>query len=586
MKIERLGVFLFSLALFFGAGVLSPGFSQASPGYLNQTRSPVFAASPELRPRIDFWIDVFAKYGQHSVVFHHRDYPGITFGSLDFSSEATRMSPRQLEHHKKAKKKQFEVKIVDAFRHLSTGSGPKNGLEETIVSQMRVVPGGTSKYQKVVRDKLVRSQTGIREKFATAIARSGRYMPLLENIFSEYGLPKELTRLPFVESSFDYKAYSSVGAAGIWQFMPRTAKLFGLRITSAVDERRDPVEAGRAAAKYLMQAYSELGTWPLALTSYNHGIYGVKKAVRVMGTTDINRIVEFHGKRPFGFASNNFYAEFLAALEVFDQHERYFPEVRIESPIQFDVVKLSNSYTASYISKQLGVSIDSLQPLNYAVSTLAWRSGVSLPRGYNLKVPKGIGHRADRLRSVEPADTAPERTASSLYGGATHRVRRGETLVQISKRYGVSIALLQDMNALRSTEIREGQDLIVKRKKVEPPLQGRHYTVRRGDTIGAIAQKFRISIATIKAQNGLRSNTIRVGQKLRIPEANASSKVTWNSTQVTPTRKSTGARTHKVRSGDSLWSISRKYGVSINVLKKANSLGGSSLRAGDTLIIP
>lgn len=583
MKFVRIGQFLFFAALSLA---LPTSFVSASPGYLNQTRSPVFAASPELRPRINFWIDVFSKYGQHSVVFHHREYPGITFGSMDFSREATRMSPRQLEQHKKSQKRQFETKINEAFRHLSTGSSPRNALEESIVSKMQVVPGGVTKYQRVVREKLVRSQTGIREKFASAIARSGRYMPILEKIFAQFGLPKELTRLPFVESSFDYKAYSSVGAAGIWQFMPRTAKLFGLKITSAIDERRDPVEAGKAAAKYLMFAYNELGTWPLALTSYNHGIYGVKKAVRTMGTTDIGRIVEFHGKRPFGFASNNFYAEFLAALEVFEQHERYFPEVNLEEPLQFDEVRLANSYSIPFISKQLGVSSDSLQPLNYAVSTLAWRGRVPLPRGYNLKVPAGIGSRADRLKMVEPGEIAAEKTASSLYGGATHRVRRGESLDEISRRYGVTTGELQDMNALSSTEIREGQNLIVKRKKVEPPLQGRFYTVRKGDTIGGIAQKFRLSVATIKAYNGLRSNMIKPGLKLKIPQPGVSKTIAAKSISRTESAKPRGRSSYKIRSGDSLWSISRKYGVSVNELKKVNSLGNSSLRAGDTLIIP
>ncbi len=459
--------------------VASPLPTYSSPGYLNKTRDAEFAANPELRPRINFWIDVFTRYGKDEVVFHHRDYPGVTFGSLSFVAEAGHMGPNQLERHKKAQKLAYERRVLGAFSNLARGAKPQNSLEESIVTQMRFIPGGSKKYQKVVRDKLVRSQTGIKERFADAIQRSGRYMPILEDIFADFGLPKELTRLPFVESSFDYKAYSSVGAAGIWQFMPRTGRVFGLRITSALDERRDPVEAGKAAAKYLQQAYASLGTWPLALTSYNHGVGGVKKAIRKMGTSDINRIIEYHGERAFGFASNNFYPEFIAALEVYDNHRKYFPGLKIESQLKFDVIKLSNTYNVSYITKNLGLSVNDLRPLNYAISDATWKGRYPIPRGYNLKVPKGFGARGSHLKMPEPV--------------ATKKVLPKQKIAPTSR--------------VTSN---------IKKAPVSNKGNSRYYRVRRGDTLWSISRRYRVSVNQLKALNNLGSRPLQVGQTLRI----------------------------------------------------------------------
>jgi membrane-bound lytic murein transglycosylase D len=482
MKRSAFGLF-FAGILAIGAAVDSaatPMAAYASPGYLNKTRTSQFAASPELRPRINFWIDVFTRYGKDEVVFHHRDYPGVTFGSLSFVAESGHLSPRKLENLKKSQKLAYEKRVMGAFQNLARGLAPKSSLEESIVSQMRFIPGGVKKYQRVVREKLVRSQTGIKERFADAIHRSGRYMPMLEGIFAEFDLPKELTRLPFVESSFDYKAYSSVGAAGIWQFMPRTGKIFGLRISSALDERRDPVEAGRAAAKYLKQAYSELGTWPLALTSYNHGVGGVKRAVRKMGTSDINRIIEHHGDRAFGFASNNFYPEFLAALEVYNNHTKYFPGLDIERPLNFDVIRLNNTYYISYLAKNLGVSIEDLRPLNYAISDATWKGRYPIPRGYNLKVPKGYGSRGSKLRAPEPI---------------------------VTKK-----SLPQPRVSFTSKNVPKANTVNRPQQKVLP----KYYRVRKGDTLWSISKRYGVSVNQIKALSGLRHNSIKVGQTLRL----------------------------------------------------------------------
>ena len=156
-------------------------------------------------------------------------------------------------------------------------------------------------------------------------------------------MPGELGRVPFVESSFNYDAYSSVGAAGIWQFMPwSTAKLY-MRVGSSIDERRDPIISTRAAAKYLEHAYSVLGAWSLAITSYNHGITRLSlKASKTVRTKDVAKIIKEYDGKAWGFASKNFFAEFLAALEVEKNYKRYFPNLELDRPVYFDEVQLGS----------------------------------------------------------------------------------------------------------------------------------------------------------------------------------------------------------------------------------------------------
>src|SRR5262249_1200748 len=174
-------------------------------------------------------------------------------------------------------------------------------------------------------EKRIRCQRGLRERFGEGLHTAGRYFPAMERIFQEHDLPVELTRLPLIESCFDVRAYSKVGAAGIWQFMPKTGRLYKLRVTKHVDERRDPIASTRGAARFLDQLHDNLGTWPLAITAWNHGPAGMARAVREVGTEDIAAIVQEYQSRSFGFASRNFYAEFLAALDVERHATAYFP---------------------------------------------------------------------------------------------------------------------------------------------------------------------------------------------------------------------------------------------------------------------
>jgi membrane-bound lytic murein transglycosylase D len=166
----------------------------------------------------------------------------------------------------------------------------------------------------------------------------------MERIFRAEGLPLELTRLPLVESCFDVEAYSKVGAAGIWQFMPATGRLYAMDVNDSVDERRDPIASTRAAARFLRHNYEALeDSWPLAITAYNHGPAGIRRAISATGTTDIGVIVGRYDGPAFGFASRNFYAEFLAALDVDRHREAWFGKLDVHQPEPTRVIPLERS---------------------------------------------------------------------------------------------------------------------------------------------------------------------------------------------------------------------------------------------------
>lgn len=223
----------------------------------------------------------------------------------------------------------------------------------------------------------LRTQRGMRERFKRGLEISGRYDAAFRGVFREAGLPEDLAYLPHVESSFQNHAASSVGAVGMWQFMPGTARHFGM-LNAAVDERRDPVASAQGAARYLNNAYSRLGSWPLALTSYNHGVGGMKNAQQAFGN-DFVTIVRSYSGKGFGFASRNFYTEFLAARDIARNPQRFFPEgVRYEPPLNLDRVRLRQAVNSMTLATYYDVNPGELASLNKAWNPAA-QSGRIVP---------------------------------------------------------------------------------------------------------------------------------------------------------------------------------------------------------------
>lgn len=581
----------------FGLG----SFAEASP----------FDVPEGLRPRVDFWIGVFARYGRAHIIVHHRMFPQVIFGVVDLTEEASGMGPIQFERLYKQEEKAAVEAVRNALRHLASGEVPENQLQARVQQRMKMIPGSIpEKYLQALNDDLVRSQTGIKEKFAEAIIRSGRHIQLMERIFRDEGLPIELTRLPFIESSFDYTVRSSVGAVGLWQFMQRTGKSY-MTVNQIVDERKDPLIATRAAARYLKAAYNRLGAWPLAVTSYNHGVAGVAKKVTQMGTSDIVEICEHPTLRPFGFASTNFYPELLAAIEVYRERAKYFPNIRLDPPLSFREIRLNRPTGIFQIARAYGVSLEALQKVNYALANTIWSGRVPVPVYYSMRIPAGgaIVPNEDR----PPADVVTPDVSSVHDSTLVHIVRKGERLRDIAVHYNTTEAQLRILNDLKTSTVMPGQKLIV--KSAEPALQSqitqsqrttpksptsnvRTHTVRKGETLSSIARKYGVPVESIKRANGLKSTALKLGRVLAIPSKNIS--IISEKAPLAPQKSSVSkpdvvkgkivARKNKksyvIRKGDTISSIAKQFGVSESAILKANGMKKPNIRAGKTLILP
>jgi membrane-bound lytic murein transglycosylase D len=294
----------------------------------------------------------------------------------------------------------------------------------------------------------------------------------MERIFRSERLPLELTRLQLIESCFNLRAYSKVGAAGIWQFMPATGRRF-IRVDNLVDERRDPISSTRAAARFLREMHDMLGAWPLAITAYNHGPRGLARAVDQTGTTDIGRIVREYQGKAFGFASRNFYAEFLAALDVERDHRTHFGELPAPTPWRYREHRLDRALGIEAAARIANTDREELALLNPALSPLVVSGRRPIPQGYRLRMPDGEAGEAIETRLAEyrveervtsGVGAKPEKrrvtTTARRPTVVTHRVRRGQTLSHIAKQHRVSVESLRRANRLgKSSRLRVGQVL-------------------------------------------------------------------------------------------------------------------------------
>jgi membrane-bound lytic murein transglycosylase D len=300
----------------------------------------------------------------------------------------------------------------------------------------------------------VKAQRGVKERTAAGIKRSGRYIAQIQQIFREQGLPVELSYLPIVESSYDIYARSSAGALGMWQFMPRTGRQY-MRVDRAIDERRDPLESTRAAASYLQTAYDTLGSWPLAITSYNYGIGGIARAAGEVGSNDLVDLIQRYTSRNWGFAPKQFYAEFLAAVAIGTNFGQYFPDLELDAATLIQEIALTSNTSIASVMKTTGLSRDEFLAWNPALTS----SVSTLPAGYRVKYPTD--------RTSEPLVTVaqvqqPKRQSKPQAQVVHHRVKRGETLLQIAQRYGASVQGILQANGLRrANTVRAGTTLVI-----------------------------------------------------------------------------------------------------------------------------
>lgn len=230
------------------------------------------------------------------------------------------------------------------------------------------------------------------------------YLPRMEQIFSSLGVPTRLTRLPFVESMFNFKARSRVGASGIWQFMPSTARLF-IHVNDLVDERNAPIKATKAAAQLLLGNFRDLQSWPLAITAYNHGRVGMQRAIKQVGSADIDVIIEKYQSPSFGFASRNFYSEFLAAADAFDRMQRQKVIKPTHTPPDSESIVLDVQLSVAQLVRHTPLSQQTIEAYNPCLrqTTYTTNAAKPLPKYYELHVPRNMFH-ATKAALIELRD--------------------------------------------------------------------------------------------------------------------------------------------------------------------------------------
>lgn len=533
----------------------------------------LFPVPENLEDAVDFWTRVYSQYPSTVVLLHDDRHLGVIYAAVDFSKlEASSLSEPRKRRIRRDEIDDARNKYRVILEHLADGEDSGYDEQARIEALFLQVPGGAEKYRSA-RDR-IRAQRCMSDVFAQAVERSGFYMPEMERIFRQKGLPLELTRLPFVESMFQWNAHSSAAAAGIWQFVASTAKDY-LRMEAEYDERYDPLRATDAASRFLADNYAELGTWPLAVTAYNHGRYGMKRAVRKLGTRDLGVIVDDYRSRSFGFASRNFYAEFVAAVRVYADRRTHFPGVEPRAPLDFAELELEHYVPLPDLVAAARFDEDELREMNPALRSEVWRGDLYLPRGYGLKVPR------EHLGTFREAYASlPESLRARHQMGLRYQVRRGDTLSVIASRFGTSARAIQRANGLASAHrIRIGQTLLI------PPRGGARYAmagartpavhvVQRGESLSRIASRYDTTTGVIQQANGLSSpHHIRVGQRLTIPGGAAG-------------RAWAGRATHVVRSGETLAVIARRYGTTVRALQQANRISGHIIQPSQVLIIP
>jgi membrane-bound lytic murein transglycosylase D len=351
--------------------------------------------------------------------------------------------------------------------------------------------------------------------FKSAYQRSGRYRPYIVKELKKAGLPEALAWLPLIESGFKVNALSRARALGLWQFISSTGYKFGLTRNTYVDERLDPIKATRAAIAYLKELHQIFGDWTTVLAAYNCGEGRVLRVIRSQNVNYLDNFWDLYARLPRETA--RYVPRFLATLNILENPAKYgLDQIAVDSPIEFETVSISKRIHLKQVARAIGVSLSTLKDLNPEL-----RYQITPPELYSLKVPPG----KELVLLTAIADIPDYRPPSPKY--VYHRVRRGETVSTIAKRYHTSISRIARANRLNR------RYTIVVGKKLKIPVRG--------------------SVAPIA--------------RAKVPK-----------TRMTATR-------HKVRKGDSLWNIARRYGTTVNKIQRLNRLKTTALSVGQVLKI-
>jgi membrane-bound lytic murein transglycosylase D len=395
--------------------------------------------------------------------------------------------------------------------------------------------------------------------FKQAYARSGKYRPYILKALHKAGLPEELSWLPLIESGFKVKAFSRARALGLWQFIPSTGYKFGLKRSRYVDERIDFIKSTDAAIAYLKELHSIFGDWATVLAAYNCGEGRVLKVIRTQNVNYLDNFWDLYQRLPTETA--RYVPRFFATLHIIKNPQKYgFEDLTADPAMEFDALEINRQVRLKDIAKTVGVDPKDLEALNPEL-----RYHLLPPEPYKLRLPKGTTETLSAALDSLPLGHLPQR--AYVY----HRVRRGQTLSTIARRYRTSIRSIMRANNMRRTLIRVGQRLKIPQRgyrtvaratsrRSAPPASGNHY-VRKGDSLWIIARRYGTTVQAIKSLNHLRSNYLVIGQILKIPGF-----------KTEPLPDTNNLSTYSVKNGDSPYTIAAKHNMALDRLLTINRL--------------
>lgn len=387
-----------------------------------------FPTFDRIKPNVDFWTKVYTQYTTSQGLMHDSVDLSLIYDILELkpydSPGARKINRKRI----KAAKERYQ-KILN-----NLAANPKaDDKDSRRVAQLFGHPANASIYAKAAAR--LRCQIGQKDRFEAGLIRSGAYIEQIKAIFKSHGLPQDLAYLPHVESSFNPNAYSKFGAAGMWQFTRSTGKRF-MKVGYELDERRDPFQSAHAAAQLLKENYAKLGSWPLAITAYNHGASGMQRAKSQYETYP--EIFTSYHSRIFKFASRNFYSEFLAARAIAGNYQAYFGNLVLDPPYPSSTIVLEGYVALDDICNHLGISELQARALNPALRSPVINGQKHIPKGYTFRFPidSGLTVAATESNMVLPAILYHDTQRPSHF----YTVQRGDTAGKIARLHEVRLS--------------------------------------------------------------------------------------------------------------------------------------------------
>jgi membrane-bound lytic murein transglycosylase D len=540
---------------------------------------------------VQFWIRVYSEIPTSAGFMHDERNLAIVYETLRFAPNLTPQQRKPTVDEARERYQQILRRLAAALSADAPAAGPIGEVEDPARATSGAgavatrVPVGLSDEEKRVlalwgpavtparlleASRGVRFQLGQADRFREGLVRSGRWETHIAQSLANLGLPPELAALPHVESSFDPTAYSKVGAAGLWQFMRETGRRYMRIDDEVVDERLDPFRATEAAAQLLAYNYRVLGTWPLALTAYNHGAAGMRRAVEQTGTTDFVTIARNYQSRTFGFASRNFYPSFLAALTIDQNPEKYFSGIQRAPELRFHEIELPAYATVDALARTLGTTRDVLREYNPGLREPVWRGARFVPKGYRLRIgAESKAWTSERLAAA----LGPGELYSAQIRSGTHRVASGESLARVARRYGISERDLAQANGLAvGAGLRRGQRLRL--PEIKPP------TLAEVELAAVAARVARASGGSAAPGAAVATAPVVAAAVPSAPAATAAD------TDAGEPGADAAPRIYRVRAGDTLSDIARRFDLKpVELLRMNNIRDANFLYEGQRLRI-